>query len=167
MRREQYNSDWNIQPMHLACNHERGGQIYGFPLFSCSCHWLKIEEVSEGHVLKLYYKTNTQNFAIVVSSAKHNFVSGKIRTGKFSHEFDGRTEIETSGVWSMDRGRPGETGITGRGQLGHVFPRIAPEEVELFNRLEVQRIEGNPEETIEKFNQRMDPMSMKVYWRNA
>ena len=67
-------------------------------------------------------------------------------------------------VWSMGQLKPGKKGITGKGQLGHAFPRISPDEVPLFNRLEIQRIEGSFSETIEKFNRRMDPMSMQVHF---
>ena len=64
----------------------------------------------------------------------------------------------------MGQLKPGKKGITGKGQLGHAFPRIAPQEVQIFNRLEVQRIQGNSTETIERFNHRMDPMSMQVHF---
>ena len=53
---------------------------------------------------------------------------------------------------------------TGKGQLGHAFPRIAPEEVQIFNRIENQRIQGGSAETIERFNIRMDAISMQVHF---
>ena len=51
-----YNEEWNCQPMHQECNTKRGGQIYGFPLCTCSCHWLQIDRMSKGQVLTLHYK---------------------------------------------------------------------------------------------------------------
>lgn len=52
---------------------------------------------------------------------------------------------------------PGKKGITGPGQMGHGFPRMDPEEVQLFNQLEIQRIRGSSAATIEMFNRRMIP----------
>ena len=42
--------------------------------------------------------------------------------------------------------------------FGTCIPPVDPEEVHLFNRLEVQRIEGSSSETIEKFNRKMTAM---------
>ena len=164
IRPKHYNEEWNCQPMHQECNTNRGGQIYGFPLFTCSCHWLQIDRTSKGHVLILHYRTNRSKFAFRVTSEEYSFVFGNLSTGKFSAQFGGSPEIEISSLWSMGQLKPGKKGITGKEQLGHAFPRIAPEEVQLFNRLETQRIEGNPSETIERFNRRMDPMSIKVHF---
>ena len=164
IRAKHYNKEWNCQPMHQECNTKRGGQIYGFPLFTCSCHWLQIDRTSKGHVLTLHYRRNKNKVAIQVVTEKHQFVSRNISTGKFSSEFGGSPEVEISGVWSMGQLNPGKKGITGKGQLGHALPRIAPEEVPLFNRQEIQRIEGVSSDTIEKFNRRMNPMSIRIYW---
>ena len=164
IRPKDYNKDWNCQPMHEECNNQRKGQIYGFPLFTCSCHWLQIDRTSQGHVLTLHFRTNRRKFAFTVSTEQHNFVSGNISAGKYSAQLGGSSEIEISSVWSMGQLKPGKKGITGKGQLGHAFPRISPDEVPLFNRLEIQRIEGNFSETIEKFNRRMDPMSIQVHF---
>lgn len=161
-----YNRDWNCQPMHPKCNHQRGGQIYGFPLFSCSCHWLQIDrKPNRRHVLILHYKTEGEEIALSVSTEEHDFVGSQISTGKFSHLFGGMKHIDVAGIWSMGNLNPGKRGITGKGQLGHVFPRISLEEIQEFNRLEVQRIQGvSSPQTIEKFNRRMDPMSMQVHF---
>ena len=164
-----YNRDWNCQPMHSECNHERGGQIYGFPLFSCSCHWLQIDRKSEGHhVLTLHYSTESDEVALSVSTKEEDFVFGtQFSTGKSSHLFGGAEHIDVNimGMWSMGTVKPGRKGITGKGQLGHVFPRISPDEVKEFNRMEVQRINDvSSPQTIEKFNRRMDAMSMQVFF---
>ena len=167
IRPRDYNKSWNCQPMHQECNANRGGQIYGFPLFTCSCHWLQIDSTSKGHILKLHYGTDKIKIAVTVSTEEHKFVSGNISTGKYSSLFGGSSEVATSSVWSMGQLKPGKKGITGKGQMGHALPRIDPEEVELFNRLEIQRIKGSSLETIEKFNRRMDPMSIRVHWESA
>ena len=164
LKPKHYNKDWNCQPMHQKCNEGRGGQIYGFPLFICSCHWLQIDLTSKGHVLNLNYGRRRGGSVFTVVTEEHGFVFNNISTGKFSDQFGGLPEIETSGMWSMGNVKPGKKGITGKGQMGHAFPRIGPEEVQLFNRLEIQRIEGHSSETIEEFNRRMDPMSIKVHF---
>ena len=164
MRQRDYNREWNWQPMHRECNTKRAGQIYGFPLFTCSCHWLQINETSKGHVLHLHYGNNGTGFVIAVTSEEFNFVFNKLSTGEFSSEFGGITEVEVSSCWTMGKTKPGKRGITGKGHLGHALPRIAPEEVTLFNRLEIQRIKGLSADSIERFNARMDPMNMQVYF---
>ena len=70
-------------------------------------------------------------------------------------------------MWSMGQLPPGKKGITGKGQLGHAFPRISPEEAQHFNRLEIQRIHGSSTHTIEMFNRRLDAVSMQVYFETA
>ena len=164
IRPKHYNEEWNCQPMHKECNRKRGGQVYGFPLFTCSCHWLQIERIPQCHVLKIYHRKDEHESAFQITSEKHDFVFRSISTGRFRDQFGGSPEIEISSLWSMGQLKPGKKGITGKGQLGHAFPTIAPEEVQLFNRLEIQRIEGNPSATIERFNRRMDPMSIKVHF---
>ena len=167
IRPKHYNRDWNCQPMHQECNTKRGGQIYGFPLFTCSCHWLQIDRTSQGHILKLHYRNSTRKLEFPVSTENHNFVCDNISTGEYSSHFGDSSQVEVPGVWSMGQLKPGKKGITGKGQLGHAFPRVAPKEVQLFNLLEIQRVQGNSTKTIESFNRRMDPISMKVYFEDV
>ena len=167
VRPKDYNKDWNLQPMHQQCNHERGGQIHGFPLFTCSCHWLQIDGTPKGHVLTLHHRKGKDETVFTVCTEEHNFVFNNISTGKFAAEFGGGTELEIGGVWSMGQVGPGKKGITGKGQLGHGFPRISPDEVQQFNRLEIQRIEGSSSPTIERFNRRLDAMPIQVHWEAA
>ena len=166
IRPKDYNKDWNLQPMHHQCNNGRGGQIHGFPLFTCSCHWLQIFETSKGYVLALHRRKGKDKVTFVVSTEEHSFVIRNISTGKYSSEFGGSTELGIAGAWTMGGGhlKPGEKGITGKGQLGHAFPRISPEEVQLFNGLEIRRIQGNSSQTIERFNRRLDTVSIQVHW---
>ena len=162
-----YNKDWNLQPMHQECNNDRHGQIYGFPLFICSCHWLQIDRTPKGHVLMLHHRIGRDETVFPVSTEESNFVFNNISTGEFAAEFGGSTEVEIAGVWSMGQLPPGKKGITGKGQLGHAFPRISPEEAQHFNRLEIQRIQGSSTHTIEMFNRRLDAVSMQVYFETA
>ena len=165
IRPKDYNKDWNLQPMHQQCNGDRGGQIYGFPLFTCACHWLRIDKTPKGHILTLHHRIGKNETAFPVSTEEHNFVFNSISTGKFAAEFGGITEVEVAGVWSMGQVGPGKLGITGEGQLGHVFPRISPDEVQQFNWLEIQRIKGSSSQTIERFNRRLDAARIQVHWR--
>ncbi|MCY4107730.1 MAG: hypothetical protein OXG11_01730 [Chloroflexi bacterium] len=114
--------------------------------------------------MTLHYQTTKVKVEFPVITEGHRFVCGNPSTGKFISELGDRPEVEISGIWSMGQLKPGKKGITGRGHLGHALPRIAPEEVQLFNRLEIQRVTGNSSETIEKFNRRMDPMAMRVHF---
>ena len=75
-----YNRDWNCQPMHKECNTKRGGQIYGFPLFTCTCHWLQIDRTPAGHVLTLHYGTDESHSEYTVSTEEHNFVFSGLST---------------------------------------------------------------------------------------
>ena len=162
-----YNRDWNCQPMHRECNTKRGGQIYGFPVFTCMCHWLQIGSTPEGHVLELHHRTDDGVSTFCVCSEEHSFVFKNPSTGEFSEELGGSSEAVISSAWSTPDLKPGKEGIVGRGQMGHAFPRISPDEVPLFNLLELRRIEGGSSETIEAFNRRMNPMSIEVHFRMA
>ena len=122
VRQRDYNEDWNLQPMHHDCNNGRGGQMYGFPLFMCACHWRRIEKTTNGHVLNMNYRKGKDEFIFTVCSEEHSFVFNTISTGEFAEEFGGRTEVQIGSVWSMGQLEPGKKGITGKGQLGHAFP---------------------------------------------
>lgn len=37
-----FNQDWNCQPMCEDCNQDRGGNLAGWPLYKCSCHFLQV-----------------------------------------------------------------------------------------------------------------------------
>ena len=164
VRPKDYDRNWNLQPMHQKCNNDRGGQIYGFPLFLCSCHWLQIEKTTDGHVLNMHHRNGKDDFVFVVSSEEHNFVFKAISPSRFAHEFGGVSKIEVAGVWSMGNVPPGKEGITGPGELGHAFPRISPDEIAEFNRLEIRRVRGISSQTIEKFNLRLETARQWVHF---
>ena len=161
VKSKDYNRDWNLQPMHLQCNNERGGQIYGFPLFTCHCHWLQIDRTVSGHVLMLHYKLGKDGTVFPVCTEENSFVFENPSAGKFASELG---SIEIGGAWSFGQLEPGKRGITGKGQMGHAFPRISPNEVPEFNQLEMSRIRGVSSPTIEKFNLRMDTMRIQVFF---
>ena len=52
----QYDSPWNVQRMHKACNNEaKGGFVFGFPEFKCKCHWLEIRKRGSEYALEISY----------------------------------------------------------------------------------------------------------------
>ena len=115
IRPKHYNEEWNCQPMHQECNTKRGGQIYGFPLFTCSCHWLQIDRMSKGHVLTLHYKTNKGKFEFAVTTEEHSFVFRNLSTGKHSAQFGGSPEVEITSMWSMGQLKPARRGLQAQG----------------------------------------------------
>lgn len=42
--REDFYADWNTQPMCRVCNESRGGQLNGWPVFGCLCHYPQIDQ---------------------------------------------------------------------------------------------------------------------------
>ena len=114
--------------------------------------------------MTLHHRIGKDETVFPVSTEERNFVFNKISTGKFAAELGGITEVEVGGVWSMGQVGPGKKGITGQGQLGHAFPRLSPDEVLQFNRLEIQRVKGGSSQTIERFNRRLDSMRIQVHW---
>ena len=153
------NGDWNCQPMHPNCNEKRGGQIYGFPLFSCECHWLRIGETSEGHEVVLCYRNEEEELEEhVVCAAGKGITRTKIYTGKFADDFGGATEMPIQSIGTMGNLPPGQKGATGIGNLGHKLPTIEVDEVPEFNRRELFRVKGVSAPTIEGYNKRIPAM---------
>ena len=148
LRRSYYNGDWNCQPTHRGCNHARKGQIHGFPLFHCTCHWLQIEtNESGGFCLHVFFRNDSHSDA-----AKH------LLDSNCSFVANSPPGMEITAVGSMGIAK---RGITGPGYEGHSFPRLAPGEVRELNSLELARILTRPGKspqasgTIKKYNDRM------------
>ena len=56
LRPRDYDSLWNVQRMHKACNNEaKGGFVFGFPVFKCKCHWLQIRKRDSEYALEVSY----------------------------------------------------------------------------------------------------------------
>ena len=155
------NGDWNCQPMHPQCNQKRQGQIYGFPLFSCECHWLRIGKTSEGHEVVLCYRSEEGKLEEhVVVAAEKGITRTKIYTGDFSYELGGATEMPVQSIGTMGNLPRGQGGATGMGRLGHALPTIEVDEVPDFNLRELLRIVGASTPTIEKYNKRIPAMTI-------
>ena len=61
VKRAQFNENWNCQPMHKKCNNVRKGQVWGFPVFLCTCHWLQVEPNDAGGFrLCVYWQCESQ-----------------------------------------------------------------------------------------------------------
>ena len=147
--------------MHPNCNEKRRGQIYGFPLFSCECHWLKIGETPEGHEVVLCYRNEEEELEEhVVCAARKGITRTKIYTGKFADDFGGATEMPIQSIGTMGNLPPGQKGATGIGNLGHKLPTIEVDEIPDFNRRELLRVAGASAPTIEEYNKRIPDMTV-------
>ena len=150
--REHYNLDWNCQPTHRACNRARRGQIWGFPVFPCACHWLQIEREPYGRYgLYVYYRVKP------LAEPSRYLVDSDCA---FVANAPPQANIGAVGTMGIAK-----RGITGRGYEGHSFPRLSPNEVPLFNHLERRRAmllasrrRLRSIATIERFNARMVKM---------
>ena len=166
------NKVWNLQPMHCECNNRRGGQIYGFPVFSCRCHWLEIVAGENGgHIVMLHYMTEAGEETWEVCTERHDFVGARrLSTGKFSDSFGGAEQVQVGSLWSMPVHRPGPKekvveAVVGEGWSGHAFPALEMKEVQVFNAMEqLRRMRVRDALTIEWFNRRMNPASIEVHY---
>ena len=43
-RKNEFEQDWNYQPMHEACNSRKGFQWHEWPKFGCKCHYLQVQD---------------------------------------------------------------------------------------------------------------------------
>ena len=149
-----YNQEWNFQPMHRQCNNsDKRGQIYGFPVFTCRCHWLRIEKTKTGYILILFYRKGNTAFGNQICTERDLVVISKQDLKNSIILGPGESLVEMPlVVWSLASHKPGVKGITGPGYAGHGLPALSPEQVPEFNQLELQRIAGTAVETIAKFN---------------
>ena len=77
-----YDSPWNVQRMHKACNNEaKGGFVSGFPVFKCKCHWLQIRKRDSKYALEVSYNPPDGDVyrVVVVPYGKFNVGRGSIR----------------------------------------------------------------------------------------
>ena len=161
-----YNQEWNFQPMHRACNNnDKKGQVYGFPVFSCHCHWLRIDQTEKGYILILFYRKGNHAFGNQICDERDLIVKSHQDLENSINLEPGTSLVEMrTVVWSLANHEPGVEGITGPGFGGHGLPILSPNEVLEFNQLELQRITGTTVETIGKFNPQPDePRITAIY----
>ena len=163
---ENYNQEWNFQPMHRRCNSsDKRGQIYGFPVFTCRCHWLRLDKTEKGHILLLFYRKGNTAFGNQICAEHDLLVISKQDLINSANLEPGESLVAMPLiVWSLANHKPGVGGITGPGYAGHGLPALTPEQVDEFNLLERQRVAGNAVETVAKFNpQPGDPEVKKIH----
>ena len=69
----EFRGAWNLQPMCRQCNEGKKGQVWGWPLFKCTCHWLQLTEDGEMYICETTGgKSNPQ---------RHLFRKGAISEG--------------------------------------------------------------------------------------
>ena len=166
VRPDYYNQEWNFQPMHDYCNSgDKKGQIYGFPVFSCRCHWLRIEQTDKGFVLVLFYRKGDEAFGHQICTEGDLVVISKQNLQDSLNLDPGETLVDmTTITWSLANHKPGIEGVTGPGYGGHGLPMLLPDQVHEFNQLEIRRVADTTEETIAKFNPRPDePRITAIY----
>ena len=160
--------DVNCQPMHQSCNEAREGQIWGFPVFKCTCHFLEIQRVDGTFVLTMHDMSSGKH--IMIHDGRDNRLVGSRAIYK-----DGKVVGVVDRVATMGR-QKGRSLIAGEGHLGHSLPILRPDEVQLFNVLEACRVAGkrHPLGTIDHFNRRRDsampelvPGSFKVHFETT
>ena len=163
---EYYNQEWNFQPMHQRCNtSEKRGQVYGFPVFACRCHWFRIEKTERGHILVLLYRKGNYAFGNQISKEGDLVVTDKQELiNSMNLEPEESLVDMTPVVWSLANHPPGTEGITGPGFAGHGLPILSPEQVLEFNELELQRLAGTAIDTIAKFNPQPDEPAVKAIY---
>ena len=168
VKRAQFNEDWNCQPMHKKCNNVRKGQVWGFPVFLCTCHWLQVEpNEAGGFRLCVYWQCESQ-----AVPSRHevdpacDFVFPDPPVEERGLEVGKNVGAFIGGSGTMGIAKQG---ITGEGHDGHMFPRLRPSEVLVFNSMELLRVLSQraakrvPESsTIAVYNKRMIPM--KVFY---
>ena len=119
-------------------------------------------------MLKLCYQSADAEIEFLqLTTESTGLVGGVMSTGDFADELGGATEIPVYSIGTMGMPGPGKPGIAGKGQMGHKLPTLLPDEVELFNLLERARIQGETEQSIQIFNERMERNLMTVFYTNT
>lgn len=162
---EKYNSPWNVQRMHKACNNEaKGGFVFGFPEFKCKCHWLQIRKRGSEYALEVSYKPSDNGpYRVVVVPFSKFSVGGEISDPKGllprneEHAVAGFIQVPDRGMSissiSVDpekvfaNGRKlfsfvgkSKRGTLRKGENNHMFPILTAEEVNVFNQSEKNRV---------------------------
>ena len=143
---QEFQEDWNIQPMHDSCGTEKDNRLSGlgmgememlftsfadtpdkWPLFTCRCHYLQVVGTD------LYVCTKGP-----VSKGKHILYAGFVKDFGESNRQDAIMVVEH---WTTTDGRK-VVGYDGRGKTArdHILPSISPRRVAEFNLSETIRV---------------------------
>ena len=129
-RRTEFKGIWNAQPMCRECNRDKKGQVNGWPLFQCSCHYLQLIEDGNMYICEL-----TEGEPQL---KRHLFRTGTISDGH-GVEFTanvGKWKDKNGVRWSgyADGSHPNFT------EIGHGMACIPRFSLLLFNWLELVRV---------------------------
>ena len=121
-RRKDFYFNWNTQPMCKACNNvDKGGQLNGWPLFKCGCHYLQVHQDENMYV---HERTGSKE-------RTHLLVEGAVGDGSVFRLFASKLPGDGNQIgWSGDLARLG----------GHLLVPIPRESVEAFDWFELARI---------------------------
>lgn len=142
----EFQEDWNIQPMHEECGTGKDNRVSGpgmgelemlfarfantpdkWPLFHCSCHFLQV------YGEDLYVCTKG-----LVGEGRHKLLTGFVKDFGDSNRQDAIVVVER---WKSADGRQ-SVGYDNLGNKprGHVFPSIPPHRVNGLNIAEAIRV---------------------------
>ena len=129
-RRTEFRELWNLQPMCHKCNVGKKGQVNGWPLFQCACHYLQLTE--DG---KMYICESTGDKG---NSKRHLFRTGAISEGD---------AVVYTGIVGKHKNRKGEiwsgyaNGSHPNGtEMGHMMACIPRIHLLAFNWFELARV---------------------------
>ena len=166
LRPPEYDKPWNVQRMHNVCNNEKkGGFLFGFPVFKCRCHWLQIRKRLGKYALEVSYCPSDGKFhrVVVVPYGQFDVEDGRISDpqGLLPADDD---HVVAGFILTPDRGMSisritidveaafaggrksfsfvgkAKRGTLRRGENGHTFPLLAPNEIIAFNEFEKNRV---------------------------
>ena len=132
--RRKFESLWNLQPMHRSCHEaHRNGQLWGFPVFQCSCHSLHIKDSTL--LLRYQGQLVAKLYEITQPVVMMNFNGKMVPVGMMS-------SVGTLGSKRHKANRKYTHGKVGRRtahRIGHRMPALSDEQIEEFNQIESDR----------------------------
>ena len=125
---QEFNKDWNLQPMHPECNVNRGGTIRGLPCFQCACHYYEVV----GDNLCIQY---CDGQTLETHSLMENFVK---QSGSDPNGLSIRVEpiSQNPKSWSKTK----TLNLDSRNTPTHYVICITPPMVQEFNHRETERV---------------------------
>ena len=145
-RANDFEADWNYQPMHIKCHEEKRDRLSGrglnelekavtvgtitpddWPRYECQCHYLQIDEGD------LFVKTQGS-----IGNGRHLLYAGVVKD--FGNE-DRQDAILVIGRWTGPEHIP-TAGYSRRGnsERGFLLPSYSPRRVPGFNIMQARRV---------------------------
>ena len=125
-RENEFEQDWNCQPMHEACNSSKSFQLDDWPRFNCQCHYLQVVEQD------LYIFTKGK-----VGNGSHKLLADVV--SDFPESPD---RVDARVVVGFHKNTKGQQ-LAGyaKDRFGYVLPGIHARQIEMFNLQEQARAE--------------------------